>query len=259
MPRCNPLLHSPSQAIHLPITLSHPLQLILFLDSITITAPLSCIDQLLRQALRHTLNVPEGRFSRPDCQQGDRLVHTSERGDIDGLTTHGPGATDTCGVFTGTAVDDGVDGDLDGVLVGHYVYLELLIEVVGGGLDRGRYNFEGVSDNTDGHEFLAVIASVHHERVCETFDDGTLGFAETLDGIAAGGVGDIDWRADLDVVAVAGENQHLRNTFVTRMNRYRMRLLAIEDYSRTQQEYNWRDLLTSRKCRGFQHLRMTTC
>ena len=217
MPRCNPFLNSPSQAIHLPITLSHPLQLILLLDSITITAPLSCINQLLRQALCHTLNVSEGRLSRTDCQQCDRLVYTSERGDIDGLTTHGSSATDTGGVFAGTAVDDGVDGNLDGILVGHYVYLELLIEIVGGGFDWGRYNFEGVSDNADGHEFLAVIASVHHERVCETFDDGALGFAETLYGIAAGGVGDIDWRADLDVVAVAGENQHLRNTLVKRI------------------------------------------
>ena len=69
---------------------------------------------------------------------------------------------------------------------------------------RRKYDFKRVSDDADGHELLAVIASIHHEGVCEAFDDRTLGFAESLYGVAAGGVGDVDWRADLDVVADAG-------------------------------------------------------
>lgn len=40
------------------------------------------------------------------------------------LAADGTGGTDTGGVLTGTAVDDGVDGNLDGVLVGHDVDLQ---------------------------------------------------------------------------------------------------------------------------------------
>lgn len=39
------------------------------------------------------------------------------------LATDGTLATDTGGVLTGTAVDNGVDGDLERVLVGHDVDL----------------------------------------------------------------------------------------------------------------------------------------
>jgi hypothetical protein len=58
-----------------------------------------------------------------------------------------------------------------------------------------------VSDNSDSHELLSVVAAVHHERVGKTLDDGALCFPESLDGISASGVRDVDGRADLDVVA----------------------------------------------------------
>ena len=64
------------------------------------------------------------------------------------------------------------------------------------------HDFKSVSDDADGHELLAVIAAVHHEGICETLDDGAVGLSEALDGIATGGVRDIDGGADLDVVAV---------------------------------------------------------
>ena len=57
-----------------------------------------------------------------------------------------------------------------------------------------------MSNNADGHELLAVVAAVHHQRVGQALDDRALGFAESFDGIAAGGMGDVDWGADLDVV-----------------------------------------------------------
>ena len=107
----------------LPITLRHPLQLVLLLNSIAVTAALRRIDQLLCQALRHALHIPEGRLPGSDRKKGDGLVDTAERGDIDGLTTDGTGGTNTCAVFAGSAVDDGIDRDLDGVLVGHDVDL----------------------------------------------------------------------------------------------------------------------------------------
>lgn len=64
------------------------------------------------------------------------------------------------------------------------------------------YDLEGVSDNADSHELLAVVATVHHEGVGETLNDGAVGLAEALDGIATSGVGEVDGGADLDVVAV---------------------------------------------------------
>jgi hypothetical protein len=64
------------------------------------------------------------------------------------------------------------------------------------------YDFEGVGDDADGHELLAVVAAVHHEGVGEALDDRALSFSEALLGISAGGVGDVHWGADLDIVAV---------------------------------------------------------
>jgi hypothetical protein len=58
-----------------------------------------------------------------------------------------------------------------------------------------------VSDYSDSHQLLAVVSSVHHEGVGEALNDGTLCFSESLCGISACGMGDIDGLADLDVVA----------------------------------------------------------
>lgn len=59
-----------------------------------------------------------------------------------------------------------------------------------------------MGNNADGHELLAVVAAVHHERVGETLNDGALSLAETLGSVAASGVREVDGRTDLDVVAV---------------------------------------------------------
>lgn len=63
------------------------------------------------------------------------------------------------------------------------------------------YNLESVGDNADGHELLSVVAAVHHQGVGETLNDWALGLAETLGSITSSGVRDVDWSADLDVVA----------------------------------------------------------
>ena len=62
------------------------------------------------------------------------------------------------------------------------------------------YDFKRVCDNADGHQLLAVVAAVHHERVGEALDDRALSLSESLCSIAACRVGDIDWLADLNVV-----------------------------------------------------------
>jgi hypothetical protein len=118
-----------------------------------------------------------------DGQEGNSLVDTAEGGDIDGLATDGTGGTNAGGVLTGTGVDDGINENLDGVLVREQVD-----------------DLESVLDDTDSHELLSVVASVHHQGVGKTLNDGALGLAETLGGEATSGVGQVDGGLDLDVV-----------------------------------------------------------
>jgi hypothetical protein len=63
------------------------------------------------------------------------------------------------------------------------------------------YDLEAVGNNAHSHELLSVVAAVHHEGVGETLDDGALRLPESLDGISAGGVRDVDGGSDLDVIA----------------------------------------------------------
>jgi hypothetical protein len=64
-----------------------------------------------------------------------------------------------------------------------------------------------VSNNADSHGLLSVVATVHHDGVGQALNDGALGLAETLGGIATGRVGGVDRLADLDVVAVGGQKR----------------------------------------------------
>lgn len=50
-------------------------------------------------------------------------------------------------------------------------------------------DLEGVLHDLDGEELLAVVPSVHHERVGHALNDGALSLPETLLGITAGRVG----------------------------------------------------------------------
>ena len=52
------------------------------------------------------------------------------------------------------------------------------------------------------HQLLSVVSAIHHEGIGEALNDRTLSFSESLDSISAGGMGDVDWRSNLDVVAV---------------------------------------------------------
>lgn len=69
------------------------------------------------------------------------------------------------------------------------------------------YDLEGVGNDADSHELLSVVSAVHHEGVGEALNDGAVGLAEALDGIAASGVGDIDGVAEGDVVTVRFKSQ----------------------------------------------------
>lgn len=46
-------------------------------------------------------------------------------------------------------------------------------------------DLKSVLDDAHGHQFLAVVASVHHHGVGQTLHNGTLGLPEALGGIAA--------------------------------------------------------------------------
>lgn len=108
----------------LTVGLGNTLELILLLDGVGVGGALGGVDQLLSKALGNRLDVAERSLASTGGEEGDGLVDAAEGRDIDGLATDGTGGTDTGGVFAGTAVDDGIDGDLDGVLVGHEVDLD---------------------------------------------------------------------------------------------------------------------------------------
>ena len=49
-------------------------------------------------------------------------------------------------------------------------------------------DLEGVLDDAHGHELLAVVAAVHHQRAAQALDDRAEGFAEALDLVTASSV-----------------------------------------------------------------------
>lgn len=108
---------------HLPVGLGNTLELVLLLDGVRVAAALGGVNQLLSQALSNRLDVAERGLAGTGGQEGNSLVDAAEGRDIDGLSSDGTGRADSGGVLTGTAVDNGIDGDLDGVLVGHQVDL----------------------------------------------------------------------------------------------------------------------------------------
>lgn len=119
------------QRIPLPVALRHTLQLVLLLDSVRVAATLGSVDELFSQALSDALDVAERSLASTDGKESDGLVDAAKRRHIDGLTTDGTGGSDTGGVFAGSAVDNGVHGDLDGVLVGHDVDLKRVSAIRG--------------------------------------------------------------------------------------------------------------------------------
>lgn len=168
----------------LAVRLSDTLKLILLLDSIGVGGVLASVDKLLGQALSNGLDVAERGLAGTNGDQSNGLVDTTQRRDIDGLAADGTAGTDTGGVFTGTTVDDGINNNLERVLVGEQVD-----------------DLEGVLDDADSLKLLTVVAAVHHQGVGETLNDGALGLAETLASVAASGVRKIDRGLDLNVVA----------------------------------------------------------
>lgn len=78
-------------------------------------------------------------------------------------------------------------------------------------------NFKSVSNNSDCHELLSVVTTVHHQaRACirnlsctqttvitpvdQSLNNGHLGLLELLLRVSSSGVGKVDGMADLDVI-----------------------------------------------------------
>ena len=110
--------------IPLPIALGYTLQLILLLDSITVRASFCSVDQLFSQALGNAFDVPERGFTGTNCEESDSLVDAAEGRYIDGLSSYGTSRSNTGAVLAWAAVNNSVDGDLDGILVCHDVDLK---------------------------------------------------------------------------------------------------------------------------------------
>merc|ERR1719272_375510 len=101
-------------------------------------------------------------------EEEDGLVHSTEWGDIDGLSTDGTGTADTGGVFSWAR-----DEDLHWVFAGEEVD-----------------DLERVLHDSERHQLLTVVSAVHHKGVDHTFNDWAVGLSEPLLGVSACSVWD---------------------------------------------------------------------
>mmetsp|Transcript_1757 Transcript_1757/g.6322 ORF Transcript_1757/g.6322 Transcript_1757/m.6322 type:complete len:219 (-) Transcript_1757:398-1054(-) len=134
----------------LTVRLRDTLDLVLLLDGVRVRGPLGSVDELIGEALGDGLDVTEGSLAGAGGDQVDGLVHAAERRDIHSLATDHTGGANTGGILAGAGVDDGINADLDGVLVGEEVD-----------------DLERVLDDAHRHDLLAVVAAVLHHGVHE--------------------------------------------------------------------------------------------
>ena len=165
----------------LTVRLGDALDLVLLLDGVRVTRSTGGVDKLLGEALGHGLEVAEAGLARAGGEEVEGVVDAAEGTHVHGLATDDSGSSDTGGVLARSGVDDGIDDDLDGVLVGEEVD-----------------DLEGVLDDADGHELLARVASLAHEAARQTLDDGAGGLAEALLLVTPGSVGKVGGVVALD-------------------------------------------------------------
>merc|ERR1712219_60410 len=116
------------------------LQLVLLLDGVTVGRSFGGVYQFIGEAFGDGLDVSEGGFPGAGDQEPNGLINAAERRHVDGLTTDSSCSSNASGVFPRPAVDDSVRNDLQRVLAG-----------------KEMNDFEGVFDDTNGHQFLAVV------------------------------------------------------------------------------------------------------
>jgi hypothetical protein len=104
------------------------------------------------------------------------LVDSSQRRNINGLSTDGTTGTDSGGVFTGTTLDDGFEEDGERIGTGEEVD-----------------DLEGLFEMTDGHLLLTVLGTAtNHELVDEALEDRAGDLLETLLLVLTSGVRNVD-------------------------------------------------------------------
>ena len=145
-------------------------------------------DDLVGQGLRHGLVASEGRFSGSLADQIDSLVDSSQGGNIDSLSSNSTTGTNSCGVLSGTALNDGLEEDLKWVLSGKEVD-----------------DLESLSEDSHGHLLLTVLSMVsNHELIDESLGDWALDLLETFFLVLSSGVWDIHLRLgalDIEVIS----------------------------------------------------------
>jgi len=152
------------------------LDLIFPLNRVRVAGLLRAVGLLISQALGDGLDGTERSEASASADQVDGGVNTTERGDIDGLTTDGTGRTDLTGVLTRATVLHGIEENLDGVLVG--------VEEVD--------DLQSLLDDADGLQLLTVVATVHHHGAREALNDGAQSLTEATDLVATSRVGNED-------------------------------------------------------------------
>lgn len=160
--------------IFLAVGLGDTLDLILLLDGRGVGGTLGGVEDLISEALSDGLSVLEGSSAGTLGDQVNGRVDATKGGNIDGLTTDSTLGTDTGGILTGTSVHDGVAEDLDGV-----------------GTREQMDDLQGVTHDAHRHQLLTVVATVHHQGVGHTLNNGALSLAERLLLVTSSSVGQV--------------------------------------------------------------------
>jgi len=103
------------------------------------------------------------------------LVHSTERRHVDSLSSHSTSGTDSGGVFSGTALDDGLEEDFERVASSEEVD-----------------DLESLSEDSDSH-LLFTILSMHsdHEHTDDSLRNGARHLSESLLLILSSSVWDV--------------------------------------------------------------------
>ena len=149
--------------INLSVGLRDSLNLILLLDGERVGTLLGAVHNLISQALSTRLDVSEGTVSSTLSDQRDSLVDSSERRNINGLSSDNTTRSDTGRVFASSSVLDGINNNLNRVLIGQKVN-----------------DFEGLLDDSDSHLLLTVVSTLHHHGVDESLNNWAGGLSESL-------------------------------------------------------------------------------
>ncbi len=112
------------------------------------------------------------RSTYADGEKGDGLVDAAKGRDIDGLATDCSLRTDTGRVLTRTSVDDGIDENLRLIRWVAYLRENCMSHLDGILVGQEVYNLKRVGDDSDGHDLLAVVATVHHQAVWDCMSVG---------------------------------------------------------------------------------------